>query len=96
MSHRLPARAAFHEVAFPVGGCPAFGAVRYDEPVCIDEEASGRGAKRLSARLGDRFARVRSFEDKHAAPVETDREAIRRAGRDEGHSLFEGARVART
>ena len=25
-------RAAFHEVALPIGGCPAFGAVGYDEP----------------------------------------------------------------
>ena len=84
-------RAAFHEIALPVGGCPAFGAVGDDERVRIDEEAGGRGAKGLSPRLSDRFARVRSFKDEDAAPVETNRQALGRAGRDKGHSLFEGA-----
>ena len=89
-------RAAFHEVALPVGGCPAFGAVGDDERVRIDEKASSRGAKGLSPGLSDRFARVRSFEDQDAAPVETNREAIRRTGGDKGHSLFERAGVARS
>ena len=84
-------RAAFHEVALPVGGCPAFGAIGDDERVRVDEEASGRGAKRLSPGVGDRFARVRSFKDEDAAPVETNRQAIGRTGRDKGHRLFEGA-----
>jgi hypothetical protein len=50
---------------------PASGAVGYDEPVFIDEEPGCRGAKGLSTSLSDRFVRVRSLEDKHALPVET-------------------------
>jgi hypothetical protein len=85
----------FHEVTLPIGSCPASGAVGYDEPVCVDKEACCRGAKGLSTRLGDRFARVRSLKDNHAAPVETDGKAIGRTGGDEGHRLFEDECVTR-
>ena len=91
------ARAAFHEVALPIARRPAFGAVGDDEPIRVDEKRRGRGAKRLSADLGDRLARVRPFEDQHAAPVEPDGEAVRSGpAATKLISLLEGAAVART
>ena len=86
----------FHEVTLQIGSCAPFGAVGYNEPVCVDKEAYGRAAKGLSTRPGDRFARVRSLKDNHTAPVETDGKAIGRTGGDEGHRLFEGACVTRS
>ena len=91
----LSGRAAFHEVALPIGGSPSLGAVGNDERVRIDEEPGGRAAKRLPTDLGDRHSGVRSFEHEDAATVEANGEAVGRTGRDKGHSLFEDAGVAR-
>ena len=88
-------RAALHEVTLPIGRCPVFRSVRHDEPVGVEEEAGGRGAKGPSSCLSNRFARVWSFKNQDAAPVEANGEAVRWTGRDKGHWTFEGAGVAR-